>query len=1364
LKRSIAASAGLDFLIGGGEMGERMRAFDWTRTPLGAAALWPQSLKTIVRVMLDSRYAMWMLWGREFTFFCNDAYLPTVGLKRDWVLGARSDKVWEEIWPDIFPRIQRVLAEGCATWDEALLLYLERSGFTEETYHTFSYSPVYDDDNLIAGMLCVVTEVTERVISERRLRVLHELAQWPRANTTQEACEHLLGTLAEDPLDIPFAALYAFDAVSDGLRLVHHYGTVPEPLLPAQIRLADPLSPWPLAGALRSGLPQLVALPDGERAIPAPLWPGAHIGQALVLPVQHGSATSVAVLIAGVSPRRTMDEAYRGFFQLVARQFGAAIADVQSYEAERRRAESLAEIDRAKTAFFSNVSHEFRTPLTLMLGPIEAILGNPETPTPVRSELELAQRNALRLLRLVNSLLDFSRVEAGRMRASYQPVDLALLTREIASSFESIITNAGIAFRVECEALGEPAYVDSSMWEQVVLNLLSNAFKFTFDGAITVRLQRSEGVAVLEVVDTGVGVPAAEIPRLFERFHRVTGTVGRTHEGSGIGLALVQELLNLHGATIEAQSELGHGTTFRVRVPLGFSHLPTDRVREQPADSPALTQAESFVQEALQWLPDEAGSRPTAGVRDAATATNHEQRFGSTFGARIVLADDNSDMRRYVGGLLAPCYEVEAVADGEQALAAIRRRRPELVLSDVMMPGLDGFGLLKALRADERLRSLPLILLSARSGEDSRVEGLDSGADDYLVKPFTPRELLARVGSLIELTRLRAESEQRLRLALGSIDDQFFLLDEQGRFTLANPPVTESTGLPEPVLLGKSVFDVMPGLLSTPFESELRAVTATRIPRRFEFDHAPLQRWFEAAIYPADRGAAVLITDITRRKASDDALRLRTAQFETLLQEAPLGMYLLDADLRIREVNPMARPLFSGVPDLLGRNAAEVMHLLWSATLADETLRMFRHTLETGESQVIPERIERRQGREHDEYYEWLIHRIPLTDGRFGVVCYFRDISAHVRARQQLQTADRQKDEFLAMLAHELRNPLAPIYTASEILARSLRDQPQVQPAIATIKRQTGQLTRLVDDLLDVSRITNGRIDLRRETLDVSQVIAQALETVEPLLLEKRHRVQLGTSAEPLYVSGDVVRLAQCVINLLTNAAKYTDVGGDVRIETRAEDGNAVIEVIDSGVGMSPELLPRVFDLFVQSDRTLDRSQGGLGIGLSVVKRLVEMHGGQVGARSAGVGFGSRFEIRLPLVAAIGGAHLPADSATSAPKRVFIVDDNADAANTLALLLELEGHAVRAVHSAEDALEIIESFEPDVALVDIGLPEIDGYELVRRLRKSPRIGAIRFVAVTGYGQHEDRRRVRDAGFDDHLVKPVSLQALQRALV
>jgi len=1237
---------GLDFLIGGGEMGERMRQFDWSRTPLGAAAEWPQSLKTIVRVMLDSSYAMWMLWGPEFTFFCNDAYLPTVGLKRDWVLGARSDKVWEEIWSDIGPRIQRVLAEGKATWDEALLLFLERSGFPEETYHTFSYSPVYDDDNRIAGMLCVVTEVTERVISERRLRVLRDLAQWPRSNTTQEVCERLLGTLAGDPLDVPFAALYTLEPTSESLVLARHYGDLPPRLCPPKIALTDAASPWPIAAALWDGLPALVALPAGEDAIAAPLWP-ERVTQALVLPVQHGSATSLAALIAGVSPRRPLDEAYRGFFNLVARQFGAAIADVQTYETERRRAESLAEIDRAKTVFFSNVSHEFRTPLTLMLGPLGEIIANPSTPEPVRRDVEMAQRNALRLLRLVNSLLDFSRFEAGRVHASFEPVDLAALTREIAGSFDSIIGKAGIDFRVACEPLGEPVYVDRNLWEQVVLNLLSNAFKFTFNGTISVRVWREHSLAVLEVADTGVGIPSAEIPRLFERFHRVSGALGRSHEGTGIGLALVQEIVKLHAATIAAESTPGRGTTFRVAVPLGKAHLPAESVQEGTPEAAPFLNAESFVREAMQWLPNSGVAESTEVLRGADEPPGHEQRFASTFGARIVLADDNADMRRYVGGLLAPRYHVESVADGEQALAAIRRRRPELLLSDVMMPRLDGLGLLKALRGDEKLRDLPVILLSARSGEESRIEGLGSGADDYLVKPFTPRELLARVGSLIELTRLRAE---------------------------------------------------------------------------------------------------------------------RTAEFETLLKAAPLGMYLVDAELCIREVNPIARPLFDGIPGLIGRKLGDVVRLLWSAELAEETVRLFRHTLATGESHFVPERIERRLDREEDEYYEWLLHRIPLPEGRFGVVCYFRDISAQVRVRQQLQTADRQKDEFLAMLAHELRNPLAPIYAASEFLSRTLGEQPQAQVAIATIKRQATALTRLVDDLLDVSRITQGRIELKRETLDLSRVIAQALETVEPIMREKRHRVFITTSYQALYVSGDFVRLAQCFINLLTNAAKYTDVGGQIRVETRAEDGSAVIDVVDSGVGMSADLLPRVFDLFVQSDRTLDRSQGGLGIGLSVVKRLVEMHGGQVAARSTGAGHGSTFEVRLPLVAPVAAAGPEAEPVKAASRRVFIVDDNVDAADTLAMLLELEGHEVRTVHNPGDAIEQIEDFRPDVALVDIGLPDIDGYELVQRLRQRPAMAAVKFVAVTGYGQLEDRRRVRDAGFDDHLVKPVSMPALVRTLI
>ncbi len=736
------SSRGFGVIDGPGPVRALMRACDWSKTPLGPPETWPASLSAVVRVILTSRFAMWMAWGPELTFLCNDAYLPTVGIKRDWVMGSRSDRVWAEIWPDIGPRIDQVLKTGQATWDEALLLYLERSGFPEETYHTFSYSPLANDSGAVSGMLCVVAEVTERVIGERQLSTLRDLGSRLAAGATRSDVKAaLLQCLEKHPQDIPFAALYFLNSGGEPeLAAVHGLE------LPAT-------SPWPF-----STLSEATIVPvDGKLIGDLQLvhWQRPP-SQALISPLltTEGNAP-IGFLVTGLNPHRSFDDEYRGFIALVASQITAAIARADEYERERQRAEALAELDRAKTAFFSNVSHEFRTPLTLMLGPLEDALAAEVDQGVQKERLDTALRNALRLLRLVNSLLDFSRIEAGRVDVRFQPTDLAALTTELASSFRSAIERAGMTLQVDAKPLPQPAYVDRDMWEKIVLNLLSNAFKFTLQGGIAVKLSQVDSSVVLTLSDTGVGIPAAELPKLFDRFHRVDGVKGRSFEGSGIGLALVQELVKIHGGRIEVESDVGRGTTFTVTLPVGTSHLPVERIikaGDEEAASPV--RAQSFVEEALRWLP---GGSEGADIADEVPAAAPLIAAGHR--GRVVVADDNADLRGYISRLLADRgYAVELAPDGNKALEVLRRNRPDLLVTDVMMPGLDGFGLLRELRADQELADLPVIMLSARAGEEAKVEGLDAGADDYLTKPFSARELLARVAANISMARLRAQA------------------------------------------------------------------------------------------------------------------------------------------------------------------------------------------------------------------------------------------------------------------------------------------------------------------------------------------------------------------------------------------------------------------------------------------------------------------------------------------------------------------------------------------------------------------------------------------------------------------------------
>jgi signal transduction histidine kinase len=772
-----AATSGL--FAGPSEMHRRVGALDWAATPAGPVESWPQSLRATIKTLLGSRYPMILLWGAELIQIYNEAYIGLIGDKHPGALGRSIRETQAESWEVIGPMIHEVMSTGVPNWVPAQMLPLERAGYREESYFSLSYSAVEDDEGHIAGMLCVCSEVTQQVLSERRTRLLRDLAlQAGETRSVETTCRDIAATMAGHPLDVPFAVLYLRE--SDGKTLTLRAAVGPQrgmAAIPGSVGVEEGAeAASPLA---RAAAGETVLVDDVERriALAGGPWDGA-VRSALVMPIASAEpGIALGVLVAGVSPNRALDEGYSSFYDLLVGQVSVSLRNARAYEDERRRAEALAELDRAKTAFFGNVSHELRTPLTLMLGPVEDLLTSKRLAAEDRQALEVVHRNAGRLLRLVNTLLDFSRIEAGRIEASFEPTDLSSLTVDLASSFRSAVERAGLTLDVDCPALSQPAYVDREMWEKVVLNLLSNAVKFTFEGGITVRMRERDGAAALEVADTGTGVPASELPHLFERFHRVKGARSRTHEGSGIGLALVQELVTLHGGKATVTSTEGTGTTFTVTLPLGQAHLPRERIHASRALASTATGSAAFVEEAVRWLPG-------AGTVEGSPADGHapgEEKAESTGAGRgrILVADDNADMREYLTRVLGRSFEVVAVADGQAALDIVHRGAPfDLVLTDVMMPRLGGFGLLASLRGDARTRALPVVMLSARAGEEASVEGLEAGADDYLVKPFSARELLARVRTHLEMARIRRDVarrellEQELRHAV-KIRDEF---------------------------------------------------------------------------------------------------------------------------------------------------------------------------------------------------------------------------------------------------------------------------------------------------------------------------------------------------------------------------------------------------------------------------------------------------------------------------------------------------------------------------------------------------------------------------------------------------------------
>src|SRR5262245_60747827 len=512
-------------------MAERIRSFDWSRTPLGPSNAWSPALRTTVGLMLANRFPMLLWWGPNYISIYNDAYIPILGLKHPNALGLPVGECWSEIWDILKPLIDTPFNGGPSTWIEDFELHIQRSGFTEETHFTVAYSPVPDatTPSGIGGVLATVHEISQKVVAERRVSILRDLGTEAAENTAEETCRVAAQALACHGKDVPFALLYLIDPDGQHARLAGAAGIEPgKPASPSVVTLdrANTGNAWPLAAAFRNqALVEVTDLASRFDAVPPGPW-AEPPHTAVVVPVRSNKANELfGVLVGGVSARLKFDEHYQSFYELAASQIATAIAKARAYEDERKRAEALAEIDRSKIAFFSNVSHEFRTPLTLMLGPLEELKrefgrASDAVPAPKYHQIDLIHRNGLRLLKLVNTLLDFSRIEVGRARATYEPVDLSAFTAELASVFRSAVEKGGLQLHIDCPPISEPAYVDGEMWEKIVLNLVSNAFKFTFEGVIEIKLRNTGTHFELTVRDTGIGIPADELPKIFERFHR----------------------------------------------------------------------------------------------------------------------------------------------------------------------------------------------------------------------------------------------------------------------------------------------------------------------------------------------------------------------------------------------------------------------------------------------------------------------------------------------------------------------------------------------------------------------------------------------------------------------------------------------------------------------------------------------------------------------------------------------------------------------------------------------------------------------------------------------------------------------------
>lgn len=1371
----VPAGASTEWLADGGQMGTLIRAYDWSTTPLGPMETWPQSLRTAASIVLASGFPMLVLWGRDYIQLYNDAFRPILGTtKHPAALGQRAHDCWSEIWDVLDPLFRGVMDGGDAVWNEDLQFVLDRNGYLEETFFTFSYSAIRDESGRPGGILVTCVETTERVIGERRLRTLRELAA--RASTTHsvdETCATAARSLSTNPHDVPFAMLYLSSGANLTLRATTgiERGTTASPEV---VAWGEADAAWPLRHVMADAASQLVTdLPARMGDLPGGPWPDVSTA-ALVLPITPATPGKASgALVAGISPRRALDAGYRSFLELVASQISTAIALREDEERYRRLAALLpvavytCEAPSGVITFYNQLAAQLwgRAP---RLGDLDerfcgsfrlwqsdgTLLPHDETPMALalregrsfrNQEVVIERPDGSRISALVNidPIVDPDGQVVGAINVFHDTTELRSAREKLRHSEEhlraivdttpaciNVVAADGTILHMNAAGL---AMVDASQPEEVegtsMFALIRAEHRPAFR-AFHERICRGEkGALEFDLVG----------PRGTCRHVETHAAPLRAPDGRVLQLAITFDVTERKAAEAAARRAVDH-----LQIVTDAMAVPVTRC------TPDLRYA-WVSRPYAEWIGQPAEhiiGRPLVEVIGEEAFEQLSPMFQRVLGGEVVRFEEQVTVRgigrRWINAVYTPTEDASGTCDGwvSVVLDVTERKRTE-----------EAHRRLAAIveSSDDAILSMDMEgkVTSWNRGAE-RLYGYTTG--DMVGKPISvliPHDHVDDFPAIM----------QRIRRGEGIDHHETVRIAKGGRridVSLTTSPIRDARG--RVIGVSKSARDISErkrteAVLQKHTERTQLLWEAAGVLLTTDEPHAMLQRLF--AKIEASFGLDVYLNYMVMEGGEE----LRLVSCAGIDQDVAAGISRLAFGQAICGTVALRRaPIVATRIQDSHEPMVQIVKGLGVRTYACTPLLAGQRLLGT---LSFASRTRDDFDQDEVEFLQTISHYVASAYERLRLI-------------EQLREEDRRKDEFLAMLAHELRNPLAPIRTGVQLIQRAGQNTALMEKACAIMERQLQHMVRLVDDLLDVSRVTRNKLELRKEWVDLATIVQSALETSRPLIEAFGHELTVSLPAEPVVLAADGVRLAQAFANLLNNAAKYTERGGRIQVTANAPsdgEGSAsevVVRVRDTGIGIPADELPSIFDMFVQVERSSERLQGGLGIGLTLAQRLIQMHGGTLSAFSDGPGKGSEFVVRLPVVVLPDAPALHdarQRGGTGRPRlrrRILVVDDNRDSADLLATTLRLLGHDVETAHDGLEAIEKVRTLHPDVAFMDLGMPRMNGYEAARRIRERAGAG-MTLVAVTGWGHPDDKRRSRDAGFDAHVVKPVDLAALEELL-